>query len=379
MKGLRFYDAFSGIGGLHLALTQLGHICVGASEIDQECKRVYQDNFSIEPQGDITKIENFPDMDILCSGAPCTSFSNAGNKKGMKDYRGQLFNQVFRIARLKQPKFMFLENVKHIKRIDDGKVFKYILDQLDDCGYRVQTFDISPHHLGVPQNRERVIFACIRKDIPFEPIELKIKKQNISLEDILEKNVKSFDIKPDELQVLEAWESMIKQFEVGETLSPTILANDFYITRTDEEFEDLPKWRQDYLTKNRRIYNKYRSKWDAWYQENREIVSKKEIFGKLEWQTGRVKANESIFNHFIQFRQSGIRVKKADYFPTLVAIVQTPVYARERRYITPRECARLQSFPDTFRIHPVNKTAYKQFGNAVNVEVIKTVVSQIIC
>lgn len=379
VKSLRFYDCFCGIGGFHNALTQLGHVCVGASEIDKECQKVYQENYSIKPQGDITKIENFPDMDILCSGAPCTSFSNAGNKKGMKDYRGQLFNEVFRIARLKQPGYMFLENVKHIKRIDNGKVFEYILNELDDCGYSVQTFDLSPHHLGIPQNRERVIFACIRKDIPFEPIELKIKKRNVKLEDILEKNVESFDIKPDELQILEAWESMIKQFEVGEVLSPTILANDFYITRTDEEFEDLPKWRQDYLTKNRRIYNKYRSKWDAWYEQNREIVSKKEIFGKLEWQTGRVKADESIFNHFIQFRQSGIRVKKADYFPTLVAIVQTPVYARERRYITPRECARLQSFPDTFRIHPVNKTAYKQFGNAVNVEVIKTVISQIIC
>ena len=75
-------------------------------------------------------------------------------------------------------------------------------------------------------------------------------------------------------------------------------------------------------------------------------------------------------------RQSGIRVKKAKYFPTLVAIVQTPIYAKEKRYITPRECARLQSFPDSFILHENDQTAYKQFGNAVNVDVVHFVISK---
>ena len=73
-------------------------------------------------------------------------------------------------------------------------------------------------------------------------------------------------------------------------------------------------------------------------------------------------------------RQSGIRVKKTKYFPTLVAMVQIPIYAKERRYLTPRECARLQSFPESFKIHKTDKIAYKQFGNAVNVDVIYTVI-----
>ena len=88
------------------------------------------------------------------------------------------------------------------------------------------------------------------------------------------------------------------------------------------------------------------------------------------------KENDSIFNHFIQFRQSGIRVKKSKYFPTLVAIVQTPIYAKERRHITPRECARLQSFPDSFILHENDQTAYKHFGNAVNVDVVHYVMSR---
>jgi len=379
---MKFFDAFSGIGGMHLALSQLGHTCVGASDIDQECRKVYFDNYSIEPQGDITKLTEFPDFDILCSGAPCVAFSNGGHKKGLKDPRGQLFSEVFRIAKLKNPKYIFIENVKHIKKIDNGKVFEWICNEINEAGYNLQVFDLSPHHLGIPQNRERVIFACVKKEIPFEPIELKIKKKKMgnfdSQNSIFEKNVKGYDIKPDEKEILEVWEQMIKQMEPGENMSPTILANEFQKVYTPCDFKKLPAWKQEYITKNKRIYEKYQDQWDTWYEFNEQLLTKKEIFGKLEWQTGKIKENDSIFNHFIQFRQSGIRVKKADYFPTLVAIVQTPIYGKEKRYITPRECARLQSFPDTFKIHPVDKIAYKQFGNAVNVEVIKTVVSQFI-
>jgi len=375
---MRFYDSFCGIGGFHLALTQLGHTCVGACDIDKECREVYKNNHGIEPQSDIRKITEFPDFDIFCSGAPCVAFSNAGKKGGFDDYRGQLFNQVFRIAKLKNPIYMFLENVKHIRRIDHGNIFTYICQQIDEAGYFLQTFDISPHHLGIPQNRERVIFACVRKDVAFKPITLQITKNKMN-KCIFEKNVQAkYYLKPEEEEVLEAWDLMIKKFEIGENCSPTILAHEFYKEYSQEEFNKLPKWKREYIEKNRRIYEKYQNTWDTWYNTYRDILTKKEIFGKLEWQTGKIKKNESIFNYFIQFRQSGIRVKKADYFPTLVAIVQTPIYGKERRYITPRECARLQSFPDSFKIHPVDRIAYKQFGNAVNVEVIKTVISQFI-
>ena len=138
----------------------------------------------------------------------------------------------------------------------------------------------------------------------------------------------------------------------------------------------LPDWKQDYMTKNKPIYQKYKPQWDEWYDRHKSILTKREIYGKLEWQVGKVKPQESIFNHFIQFRQSGIRVKRAIYFPTLVAIVQTPIYAKEKRYITPRECARLQSFPDNFILHESDHTAYKQLGNAVNVDVVHYVIRE---
>jgi DNA (cytosine-5)-methyltransferase 1 len=273
---------------------------------------------------------------------------------------------------LKKPSYMFLENVKHIKNIDNGTVFKSILSDIDEIGYKVQTIELSPKQLGIPQNRERIIFICIKKEIYSSEIKFNIPKNHSNgLERILEKNAApKYKISTDLEEILNAWDKIIQTFETGENLSPTILCNDFDKDSSSAEFKDFPKWRQDYIIKNKRIYEKYKDNWDKWVLDNTEVLSKREIYGKLEWQVGKKVENDSIFNHFIQFRQSGIRIKKSDCFPTLVAIVQTPIYGKEKRYITPRECARLQSFPDDFIIHDSDHIAYKQFGNAVNVDVI---------
>jgi DNA (cytosine-5)-methyltransferase 1 len=167
---------------------------------------------------------------------------------------------------------------------------------------------------------------------------------------------------------------MVKVFEVGEKISPTIMINDAYKNYTETEINAFPYWKKDYIMKNRPLIAKYRTKFDEWYRKHSVILQKREIYGKLEWQTGPVTANDSIFNHFIQIRQSGIRVKKGKYFPTLVAISQIPIYGREKRYITPRECARLQSFPDSFKLPVEDKKSYKQLGNSVNVDNVFTVI-----
>jgi DNA (cytosine-5)-methyltransferase 1 len=369
---MKFIDLFCGIGGFHQALARLGHECVFACDIDQKCREVYFDNYAIKPEGDITKITEFPDFNILCAGFPCNSHSNGGKKLGMNDPRGKLFNEIIRIAKLKKPEYMFLENVKHIKKIDSGKVFDYIVSEIKNAGYILQTFELSPHQLGIPQHRERIIFSCTREDIYTGDITLEVIKKSVN---IFEKDVEGYRLSKEQNQILETWDSIIKEFEVGENLSPTILCNEFY---NDTQVDGLQKWKRVCILKNKRIYLKYKDQFDKWYHDNYTILHFKEIYSKLEWQTGKLKSNDSIFNYFIQFRQSGIRVKKTDYFPTLVAIVQTPIYAKERRYITPRECARLQSFPDSFKMHTNDHIAYKQFGNAVNVEVIYTVISQIL-
>jgi DNA (cytosine-5)-methyltransferase 1 len=152
------------------------------------------------------------------------------------------------------------------------------------------------------------------------------------------------------------------------------MINEHYNGHTPEQYEGYAKWRREYITANKPLIAKYKPAWDAWYETHKDILQRREIFGKLEWQVGKVKPDESIFHYFIQIRQSGIRVKRAKHFPTLVAISQIPIYGKERRYITPRECARLQSFPEDFIMDEEDRNAYKQFGNAVNVDNIHMVV-----
>jgi DNA (cytosine-5)-methyltransferase 1 len=374
---IKFIDLFCGIGGFHQAMRRFGAECVFACDIDESCRFQYEKNYGLKPAGDISTLDitTIPEFDVLCGGFPCQSFSNSGKKGGLSDKRGKLFEYILQIADFRKPSFMILENVKHIRKIDGGKAFTHIVSRIRETRYTVETIDISPHQLGVPQQRERVVFICVRNDLYQGHIFENIPPPDIpiTLDSIFEQDpakTQKYHISTDDERVLEAWDEMIQVFETGESLSPTILCNEFYRTYSPAEFTALPEWKRDYITKNRPLYEKYKVHWDAWYERHRELLNKKEIYGKLEWQTGKKKAGDSIFRHFIQMRQSGIRVKRSEYFPTLVAIVQTPIYAKERRHITPRECARLQSFPDDFIIHENDHTAYKQFGNAVNVEVV---------
>ena len=389
-KTIKFIDLFCGIGGFHQALTRNKNFeCVMACDIDEKCRETYFENYGILPEKDIKNVneKDIPDFDILTAGFPCQTFSNAGKKGNLSDKRGQLFEDILRIANEKKPKLMFLENVKHIKRIDNGKTFEHIIKRINETGYYVKDhetiFELSPHQLGIPQQRERVIFVCIRNDIydKNKVIELNIPNIEIDLSKILESDTnitQKYRISTELENILNIWNEMIYKFDVGETLSPTILCNEFQKQYTEDEFASLVSWKQDYIKKNKPLYQKYKSNWDEWLEKYRDILNKREIYCKLEWQVGKKKKNDSIWNYFIQFRQSGIRVKKAHYFPTLVAIVQTPIFAAEKRYITPRECARLQSFPDSFIMHKSDNIAYKQFGNAVNVDVVGFVMNNVL-
>lgn len=378
---IKFVDLFCGIGGFHQALKNLNCECVLACDIDKDCREIYYKNYGIEPVKDIKNINpnNIVDFDILCAGFPCQPFSNGGKKKTFDDDRGLLFDEIIRIVRIKKPKFLFLENVKHILKVGDGNVIKYILNKLDANDYNVQLIQMSPHDYGIPQQRERVYFVCIRKDI-YNGKDIKLihnKVSNIKFEDYLLNKDEISDkyyIDGDIKSCLDAWDEMIKIFDINEKISPTIMINEFYKIYSKDEFQKLASWRQDYITKNKPLYQKYKIYWDNWYKKYEDVLKKREIYCKLEWQVGKIKNNDSIFNYFIQLRQSGIRVKKEKYFPTLVAISQIPIYGKERRYITPRECARIQSFPDTFILHDNDKKSYKQLGNSVNVHNVNNVI-----
>lgn len=367
---MKYIDLFCGIGGFHQVLRDLNCECILACDIDKDCREIYKKNYNIEPVKDICDIDEktLEDFDILTAGFPCQAFSNAGKKKTFEDKRGLLFDEIIRIAEFKKPKFIFLENVKHILKVSNGKVFEYIKNKIDEIGYNLQIFNMSPHNYGIPQQRERIFFICVRKDIYKSPIKLIESVKKFSIEDIIETSPDDkYKISKEIEDVLNAWNEIIKKFEINEKISPTILINDYYRNYSKEEFEKLPLWKKDYMTKNIPLINKYKQIFDEWYEKNKSLLTKREIYGKLEYQAGLIKENESIYNHYIQFRQSGIRIKKNKYFPTLVAIVQTPIFGKYKRYITPRECARLQNFPDNFILPTNDKIAYKQLGNSINV------------
>lgn len=171
-NSFKFIDLFSGIGGFHLPLSELGGNCVLASEINESAISTYKSNFGLMPKGDIKTIEidTIPEFDLLCGGFPCQSFSNIGNKKGIEDERGELVLYIFNILRNKKPKAFILENVKGLLTNNRGLTFKFILNSLEELGYDVYYEVLNATDFGLPQIRQRLFFVGVRKDlkIPFK-------------------------------------------------------------------------------------------------------------------------------------------------------------------------------------------------------------------
>ena len=162
-----FIDLFAGIGGFRLALESLGAKCVYSNEWDKEAQNVYQTNFGEKPEGDITQVDEktIPSHDILCAGFPCQAFSISGKQKGFEDSRGTLFFDVARIVKEKQPKVVFLENVKNFAQHDNGRTIATVKATMEELGYTFHYKTLNAADYGIPQKRERVYMVCIRKDL----------------------------------------------------------------------------------------------------------------------------------------------------------------------------------------------------------------------
>lgn len=135
-----------------------GFSCVWSCEIDKWASAVYEHRFGEAPAGDIRRIdpEEIPDHDLLCGGFPCQDFSVAGKRRGLEGTRGTLFYEICRIARVKRPQMLFLENVKGLLSADNRRAFGVILESLGELGYDVEWQVLNSTNFGVPQNRERV-------------------------------------------------------------------------------------------------------------------------------------------------------------------------------------------------------------------------------
>ena len=383
MEKFKFIDLFCGIGGFHQAMSDLGGTCVFASDIDKECQKTYYDNYGIMPVGDITKVksEEIEPFNVLCAGFPCQAFSHAGKQLGFKDpTRGTLFFDVIRIAKHHMPEYMLLENVKNLALHDNGHTWEVIYHTIQDAGYNVleQPVIFSPHFIGLPQNRERVFIMCVRKDVGDIPeFVFNVKKKDLpecSVEDILLddseiKNIEKYRINQKQIDLINLWDDLVKGVKCDMPGCP-IYGEFLHDPSENEDTTDWPSWKLGYLRKNNAFYLKHKEFVDGWLKREEKVEMYQNTRRHLEWQTFRSE-DESMWNHIMQFRQSGLRVKRPTYFPALVAIVQTSILAMRKRYVVPRECARMQNFPDSFKMNPDDRIAYKQFGNSVNVEVVK--------
>lgn len=376
MKKFKFVDLFAGIGGFHQAMSQLGGECVFASEIDKYCQDTYYMNYKIKPYGDIRSIKetDIPKHDVLCAGFPCQAFSKAGMQKGMSDTRGTLFFEIERILKYHKTKYIVLENVRNLVAHDNGNTWRTIKNKLEKLGYRLtpEPLILSPHYFGIPQLRERVVILGIfdpknvdkKLDISFDKY---INKDDNSIYSIVSKTKvdKKYYISKHEEYVLNAWDEFyngIKEKIIGFP----IWAKEFKTTSISSKY---PAWKKEFIRKNIALYKNNKSVIDKWLKKYNNLIDFNDTEKKFEWQAGE--NIKTLWEGLIQFRPSGIRVKKPTCFPALVAIVQIPIIGKYKRRLTVEEAAKLQSFPDDFIPNDDQHEAYKQFGNAVNVDVIK--------
>lgn len=164
---MKFLDLFAGIGGFRLGMESAGHECVGFCEIDKFARKSYEAIHDTKGEVELHDITTVTDefirgigsVDVVCGGFPCQAFSIAGNRRGFEDTRGTLFFEIARFASILRPKYLFLENVKGLLNHDGGDTFETILSALDELGYDAEWQVLNSKNFGVPQNRERVFIV----------------------------------------------------------------------------------------------------------------------------------------------------------------------------------------------------------------------------
>lgn len=326
-KYFKSIDLFAGIGGIRRGFDNaFGDRIktVFASEWDKYAVKTYKSNYSdsFEIAGDITKIKEsqIPEFDICLAGFPCQAFSLAGKRQGFKDdykgmCRGTLFQEVVRICEYHKPKAIFCENVKGLVNHDKGRTLKVIKSAFKQIGYSVYIEVLNSKDFGVPQNRERVYIVAFRNDIDCKNFQFPIGKES---------------------------KTCIKNIMEKETVSAKYYLSDVYL-------ETLRKHKE-----------RHKSKGNGFGYEVRDLEAK---------------AGAVVCGGMGRERNLIVDNRLTDYTP--VTHIKGRVNREGIRKMTPREWARLQGFPENFKLELADTHLYKQLGNSVTVNVIEAIAKEI--
>ncbi len=416
---MRFIDLFAGLGGFHLALKNLGHKCVFASEIDESLRVTYYENFGMTPSGDIREVavQSIPSHDILCAGFPCQPFSKARDYSGAGDTElSELYLQILRVIRHHHPKFLILENVPNFEKHDKGQTWERVKELLGGEGYSVRLTKLSPHEFEIPQIRQRIYIVGSLSSLSQFRWPKKSKTQ-VSVDSVLDSYPEGARNVPEKVErCLDVWQEFLDLVPKGEKIPHPLWSMEFGATycyegttpwmtdadtlrnqrgshgmcllqantkedmlailpshaRTQEE--RFPDWKTAFIRRNRDFYSRHRTWLDGWMERIKEFPSS---FQKLEWNCQEKDPREEvrrIRDYVIQIRASGVRVKRKTTAPSLIAMTATqiPIIGWEGRYMTPLECQRLQSMEELELPTRITK-AYAALGNAINVKVAQLV------
>ena len=409
---IRFVDLFAGIGGIRFgfeqAMRDIGQEskCVLSSEIDAHAQETYWSNFGERPSGDIFEIKEFPKFDFLLAGFPCQPFSYAGKQKGFGDTRGTLFFEVERLLATHQPKAFLLENVRGLTTHDAGRTLKTIVGKLELLGYGVKCLLLNSSDFGVPQNRVRVYIVGIKSSVPvmslisnrgatdshhFKRLRnlREFQVQDVVVNDVLETSPpKSYDctekfrkrlFKVLERKRLTPHGVRLIDFRNGNSIHSWELGIKGECTSDEINFLNA-------LVANRRK-NVFGSEQDGKNLSINQIKSffnapnLRDILASLI-EKRYLRLRDGLYNP-VSGNMSFEIFKVLDPDSVSITLVSSDahklgVFHNGRlRHLTPRECARLQGYPDSYKHHEQPGHAYRQFGNSVSVPVIKAVISDL--
>lgn len=345
---MKFIDLFAGIGGFRLGMESAGHECVAFCEIDKFARASYKAIHNTEGEielHDITtvtdeEIRNIGHVDVICGGFPCQAFSIAGARRGFEDTRGTLFFEIARFASILKPKYLFLENVKGLLNHDKGNTFEVILSALDELGYDVEWQVLNSKDFGVPQNRERVFIIGHlrgergRKIFPIEGKDEKSSAERLGI------NILGNTKNPN--GTAHGTRDIVHD---PKGIVGTLTATDYKGPKQVAIPNEIKKIRVREATKQG-------------YAEAKVGDSVNLSHPNSKTRRGRV--GEGIANTLVTGDSQGVVMPNFRI-----------------RKLTPRECWRLQGFPDWAfdKAQEVNSNSqlYKQAGNSVTVNVIKEI------